>query len=71
MTRYAIMLFQEAYPEQIYIAKEKIEGTKEKVCAAFWLLNEDKSPHMLLFDGIFQNEKEIDETIEHILNIKL
>lgn len=35
-------------------------------------LNEDKTPHMMLFDGgPFQNELAIDNTIDKLLKIKL
>lgn len=47
MTRYTLMLFQMAYPEQIKIDKSKVEGGIHIAC---WLLNEDKKTHMLLFD---------------------
>ena len=69
MTRYTLMLFQMAYPEQIKINKSKVKGGIHIEC---WLLNEDKEPHMLLFDGgPFQNELAIDNTIDKLLKIKL
>lgn len=68
MTRYTVMLFQEAYPELIQLEKF-FEGDKIRLYC--YLLNEDKSIHTLLFDGLFENDKQIDKTINELLNIKL
>ena len=69
MTAYALMLFQAAYPEQIEINKCGMDDGH--VYAQFWLLNEDKAPHMLLFDGIFPSEESIDKSIQKCLEYKL
>lgn len=69
MTAYTLMLFQEAYPEQIEINKCCQEDGR--VYAQFWLLNEDKTPHMLLIDGIFPNEEAVEQTITKWLDYKL
>ena len=69
MTRYTLMLFQSAYPEQIRIEKAKGEDGIRIEC---WLLNEDKEPHMLLFDGgPFPTEAKIDETIQSLLAVQI
>lgn len=69
MTRYTIMLFQQAYPEQIDIQKFKKDDKISIVC---YLLNEDKTPHMLLFSGEnFANDDEINSTIQSLLDYKL
>lgn len=68
MTRYTVMLFQEAYPEFIQLEKFS-EGDKIRLYC--YLLNENKSIHTLLFDGLFENDKQIDKTINELLNIKL
>jgi len=69
MTRYTVMLFQDAYPDQIRIEKYQKDDTINIEC---WLLNEDYEPHMLLFDGGgFKNDEQIDTLIEKILEIKL
>lgn len=63
------MLFQSAYPEQIKIEKGKGEDGIYIEC---WLLNEDKEPHMLLFDGgPFQTEAKIDDTIQSLLEVQI
>lgn len=69
MTRYTVMLFQAAYPEQISIEKFK----KEKgIYIECWLLNEDKERHMLLFDGgAFENEQEVNDMVNSLLSIKI
>lgn len=69
MTRYTLMLFQMAYPEQIKIDKSKVEGGIRIEC---WLLNEDKEPHMLLFDGgPFPTEERVNDTIQKLLTVQL
>ena len=69
MTRYTLMLFQMAYPEQIKIDKSKVEGGIHIEC---WLLNEDKEPHMLLFDGgPFPTEEMVNDTIQKLLTVQL
>ncbi|MBP5425105.1 MAG: hypothetical protein J6Y33_03415 [Prevotella sp.] len=69
MTIYTLMLFQSAYPEQIRIDKGK---GKDGIYIECWLLNEDKEPHMLLFDGgPFPTEAKIDETIQSLLEVKI
>ena len=69
MTRYTLMLFQMAYPEQIKIDKSKVEGGIHIAC---WLLNEDKEPHMLLFDGgPFPTEERVNDTIQKLLTVQL
>lgn len=69
MTRYTLMLFQMAYPEQIKINKSKVKGGIHIEC---WLLNEDKEPHMLLFDGgLFPTEERVNDTIQKLLTIQL
>ena len=69
MTRYTLMLFQQAYPEQIDIQKFKKD---DKISIACYLLNEDKTPHMLLFSGgNFANEDEINATIQSLLDYEL
>ena len=69
MTRYTVFLFQSAYPDQIRIEKSKVEGGIHIEC---WLLNEDKEPHMLLFDGgPFPTEEKINDTIQELLAIQL
>lgn len=62
------MLFQEAYPELIKLEKFSEEDKIRLYC---YLLNEDKSIHTLLFDGLFKDNKQIDKTINELLNIKL
>lgn len=69
MTRYTVMLFQDAYPEQIRIERYKKDNNIYIEC---WLLNEDYEPHMILFDGgPFKTDEQIDTLIEKILEIKL
>ena len=69
MTRYTVFLLQQVYPDQIKILKHKQDDGIYIEC---WLLNEDKTPHMMLFDGgPFQNELAIDNTIDKLLKIKL
>ena len=69
MTRYTLMLFQMAYPEQIKIDKSKVNGGIHIEC---WLLNEDKEPHMLLFDGgTFPTEEKVNDTIQKLLTVQL
>ncbi len=69
MTRYTLMLFQMAYPEQIKIDKTKVSGDIHIEC---WLLNEDKEPHMLLFDGgPFPTEESVNDTIQKLLTVQL
>ena len=69
MTRYTLMLFQMAYPEQIKIDKSKANGGIHVEC---WLLNEDKEPHMLLFDGgPFPTEERVNDTIQKLLTVQL
>lgn len=69
MTRYTLMLFQEAYPEQIDIQKF---NKGDKISIECYLLDEDKSPHMLLFSGEnFANDDEIESTIQSLLDYKL
>ena len=63
------MLFQEAYPEQIDIQKF---NKGDKISIECYLLDEDKSPHMLLFSGEnFANDDEIESTIQSLLDYKL
>lgn len=69
MTAYTLTLFQEAYPEQVEINKCRKEGGR--VYAQFWLLNEDKTRHMPLFDGIFPSEEAINKAIQEWLDYKL
>ena len=58
-----------AYPEQIKIDKSKVEDGIRIAC---WLLNEDKEPHMLLFDGgPFPTEESVNYTIQKLLTIQL
>ena len=69
MTRYTVFLLQQAYPDQIEIMKHKSEKGFYIEC---WLLNEDRTPHMMLFDGgPFKNEIAIDNTIQNLLDIDL
>lgn len=69
MTRYTLMLFQMAYPEQINIKKSKVKGGIHIEC---WLLNEDKEPHMLLFDGgPFPTEERVNDAIQKLLTVQL
>ena len=69
MTRYTLMLFQMAYPEQISINKSKVKGGIHIEC---WLLNENKEPHMLLFDGgPFPTEEEVNDKIQKLLAVQL
>ena len=69
MTRYTLVLFQLAYPEQIRIDKGK---WKDGIHIECWLLNEENKPHMLLFDGgPFPTEAKIDETIQRLLEVKI
>lgn len=69
MTRYTLMLFQMAYPEQVKINKSKVKGGIQIEC---WLLNEDKEPHMLLFDGgPFPTEERVNDTIQKLLTVQL
>ena len=68
-TRYTLMLFQMAYPEKIKINKSKVKGGIHIEC---WLLNEDKEPHMLLFDGgPFPTEEMANDTIQKLLTVQL
>ena len=69
MTVYTLMLFQAAYPEQIEIYKCDQGGGR--IYAQFWLLNEDKNPHMLLIDGVFPSEEAVDQTVQKWLIYKL
>lgn len=69
MTRYTLMLFQMAYPEQIKIDKSKV---KDGIHIECWLLNQDKEPHMLLFDGgPFPTEEKVNDTIQKLLAVQL
>lgn len=69
MTRYTLMLFQMAYPEQIKIDKIKVKGGIHIEC---WLLNKDKEPHTLLFDGgPFPTEEKVNDTIQKLLTVQL
>ena len=69
MTRYTLMLLQSAYPEQIRIDRHKGDKGIHIEC---WLLNEDKTPHMLLFDGgNFPDDKAVDDTIQRLLDTKI
>ena len=70
MTRYTLMLFQQAYnTEQIYIQKFNKDN---KISIACYLLNEDKTPHMLLFSGgNFENDDDINSTIQSLLDYEL
>ena len=68
MTRYTLMLFQSAYPDQIEIYKCNKDN---QIYTEFWLLNEDKEPHSLLISGNFKTEADIESTIKELLNIKL
>lgn len=69
MTRYTLMLFQSAYPKQIRIDRHKADKGIKIEC---WLLNEDKTPHMLLFDGgNFKDDKAVDDTIQKLLDTKI
>jgi len=68
MTRYTVMLFQEAYPEQIRFEKAKVENGIYIQC---WLLNKDKEPHCILFSGRVADESKIEEVCQEILSIDL
>lgn len=69
MRRYTVFLLQQAYPDQIEILKHKQDNGIYIEC---WMLNEDKEPHMMLFDGgPFPSELAIDNTIQKLLEIKL
>lgn len=69
MTRYTLMMFQMAYPEHIRIERHK--GT-DGIFIECLLLNEDKTPHMTLFDGgPFPNDKAIDDTVQKLLDYKI
>ena len=63
------MLFQLAYPEQINIERCQREDGIYIECM---LLNEDKTPHMTLFDGgPFSNDNAVDDTIQKLLDYKI
>lgn len=68
MTRYTVMLFQEAYPEQIKFEKQKTDNGLYIEC---WLLNKNKEPHTILFSGRISNESKIDNICQELLNIDL
>lgn len=69
MTRYTLMLLQEAYPDQIEIIENK---TDKGIFIDCWLLNKDKTPHMMLFDGgPFKDKADIDYRINQLLNYKI
>lgn len=69
MSRYTIFLLQQAYPDQIEILKYKRD---QGIYIECFLLDEDKNPHMMLFDGgPFPNELAVDNTIDKLLKIKL
>lgn len=68
MTRYTVMLFQEAYPEQIRFEKAKVENGIYIQC---WLLNKDKEPHSILFSGRVADESKIEKVCQEILSIDL
>lgn len=69
MSRYTIFLFQQAYPDQIEIFKH-YQGSG--IYIECFLLDAEKNPHMMLFDGgPFPNELAIDNTIDKLLKIKL
>ena len=70
MTRYTLLLFQEAYPEQIKIDRiYKEDGSINIYC---YLLNENKDIHMTLFDaGGFKNDEEIDNLINKLLSLEV
>ncbi len=70
MTRRTVMLFQMAWPDQVRILKDGVDGGDGFNIEA-WLLNEDGDPHMLLFHGgPFSSEDELDKTIKELLAIK-
>jgi len=53
----------------VKIDKSKVEGGIHIEC---WLLNEDKEPHMLLFDGgPFPTEEKVNDTIQKLLTVQL
>lgn len=63
------MLLQSAYPEQIRIDRHKGDKGIHIEC---WLLKEDKTSHMLLFDGgNFPDDKAVDDTIQGLLDTKI
>lgn len=69
MSRYTIFLFQQAYPDQVEILKHNQDSGIYIEC---FLLDAEKTPHMMLFDGgPFPNELAIDNTIDKLLKIKL
>ena len=69
MTVRTLILFQLAYPEQTSI--ERYKG-KDGIYIECLLLNEDKTPHMTLFDeGSFPNDKLVDDTIQKLLDYKI
>jgi hypothetical protein len=69
MTRRAVLLFQMAWPEQIQTIKHYVDGNSFNIEA--WLLNEDGTPHMLLFDGgPFKSDEQLDGTIKRLLEYK-
>lgn len=69
MTVHTLMLFQLAYPEQTSI--ERYKG-KDGIYIECLLLNEDKTPHMTLFDGgPFSNDKAVDDIIQKLLDYKI
>lgn len=69
MTVHTLMLFQLAYQEQTSI--ERYKG-KDGIYIECLLLNEDKTPHMTLFDGgPFPNDKAVDDTIQKLLDYKI
>ena len=69
MRKYTIFLLQQAYPDQVEILKHKQD---DGICIDCWLLNEDKTPHMMLFDGgPFTDDEQIKNTIQRLLDYKL
>lgn len=69
MTIHTLLLFQEAYPEQIQLDKVPEEGGIHIYC---YLLNADKSVHRLLFDGAgFKDDSAIEATIDKLLKLKV
>ena len=58
-----------AYPEQVKFYKSK---EKDGIHIECWLLNEDKEPHMLLFDGgPFPTEEKVNDKIQELLVVQL
>lgn len=69
MTVRTLKLFQLAYPEQTSI--ERFKG-EDGIYIERLLLNEDKTPHITLFDGgPFPNDKSVDDTIQKLLDYKI